>query len=462
MWQWRRSRDGQTEGPVGADEMLVTAPEPIVGLDLEQAYELGRRAGEVRAKAADSEAATDGEDAEDPGVVHVEAQGEQSVLLTVGERTAEVDRAVADERKAQMSKQAASHHLHDAVEAQVRAEQAVGVQQERAEQYNGSLLEDAPSWLLFVVIGGIAIAEWVLNRAPFNLAGDDQLGTDLLAATVGIGLVAAAHLGGVGLKRTLVPVNGARRAALHHQVMVGVLFALVLAVVAIGGMRAAFFAQEGIEVSWAWMMIVQAFLLSVATLLSMAHDAPMRAELSRLEEIRDDANDEVTGALAAYEAACEALDDAAARSRTVRTRAICEVGVQDVHTTRAWAEYAAGLQEAMGRPVGCTRPASLPMPQVAAWKEGLFGGDDSAATDVAELIRSWRAQATAALGPVSIDDADTLPQEQEADDEDDHLVDLDAATATSGSSPWLDDEPSSTPSRNGERALVPAEGEESE
>lgn len=159
----------------------------------------------------------------DPGVVHVAAQSEQSVLLTIGEPAAEVDTAVAAECQAQASLAAVEHALRNAIEAEVRAERAVTVQQERANACNGSWLEAAESRLLFVVLGGISDGGYVLNRSLFNLAGDDQLGTDLLAVTVGIGRVAVAHLGGVGLKLALVRSNGERRAAPHHQAMVGVL-----------------------------------------------------------------------------------------------------------------------------------------------------------------------------------------------------------------------------------------------
>lgn len=94
-------------------------------------------------------------------------------------------------------------------------------------------------------------------------------------------------------------------------------------------------------------------------------------------------------------AAADALHDAVARSLSVRTRAICEIRVQDVHTARTWAEYAAGVQEALGRPVGCERPEPASLPRIAQWERDLYVDTVPAVPRVDALIRSWRAEVVA-------------------------------------------------------------------
>lgn len=409
-WNWR-DRDG-TDAASDA-EMVVDETEMIVGLSLGQNYRLGTQAGEVWASAPD-EAATPSPE-QDPGAVHVQQQGRQSTLLTVGRYAAEVEQARADERKADQSSGHARLALWDAVIQEHEAQRQVDEQQARAQTVNLSLVEDAPSWIFVVLIAVIMIGEWVLNRVPLEVAGDRAFETNLLAAALAVGLVAAAHLGGIGVKRSLVRANGDSRPAVHHLVLCGALLALLLAAISMSGVRVAYFnspLHEGdLDPPWLWLLLLQAFLLTVATLLSMAHDTPMRAELTRRQDLLDDAIDRVAAAKAALERARARHVDARFELRAVAGKALTEVQVQAAHTQRGLAEFSAGFQAALGRPVPYGQPLDGPMPAIEAWEAWLTEAADAAGEDIDELVRRWRTQLDDATGKNDVRASDTLDPE---------------------------------------------------
>lgn len=412
-WNWRH-RTGADHTSDGDDEMVVDETEMIVGLSLEQNYRLGTEAGEVWAAAPGETPSPD----TDPGAEHVQQQGRQSTLLTIGRCAAEVEPTRATERKAFDGVSHAELELWDAVVEEHEAKREVDEQEQRAKTVNLSLVEDAPSWIFGVLIGVIVIGEWVLNRVPLEVAGDSRFETNLLAAALAVGLVAAAHLGGVGVKRALVRANGDDRPATHHLVMCGALLALALAAISMSGVRVAYFDSplHGSDSNppWLWLLLLQVFLLTVATLLSMAHDTPMRAELSRRQDLLDDAFDRVDAAKVGLKRARAAHVDARFELRTVTVKALTDVQVQAAHTARGLAEFSAGFQAALGRPVRSVKPESGSLTAVAAWEAWLAEADeDGDGEEVDELVRRWRSELD-----------DTAPR-----DEANAAPGLDAATA---------------------------------
>ena len=391
-WTWR-DRSESAGAADGADEMVVPETEMIVGLSLGQNHRLGTQAGEVWASAAD--VALTPSPASDPGAVHVQAQGRQSTLLTIGRLANEVEEARASERKANAAVAQARLELRDAVGEEHRAQRAVDDQAARAETVNLSLIEDAPAWIFVALIAVIVVGEWVLNRVPLEIAGDNRFETNLLAAALAVGLVAGAHLGGVGIKRALVRANGAARPAAHHLVMAGVLVALVLAAVAMSGVRVAYFDSPlhdtPIDPPWLWLLLLQVFLLTVATLLSMAHDSPMRLELSRRQDLLEDAQQRVAAAMRDLRRAADGHLQACAKLRAVGQTALTEIEVQHLHTRRGMAEFNAGFQSTLGRPVVYEEPDCDLLPAVGEWRAWLEEAAEID-TEVDALVRSWQAE----------------------------------------------------------------------
>ena len=409
-WNWR-DRDGTDAA--SDDEMVVGETEMIVGLSLGQNYRLGTQAGEVWASVTD-EVATPSPD-QDPGAVHVQQQGRQSTLLTIGRYAAEVEQARAVERKADQSVGHARLELWDAVIQEREEQREVDEQKARAKTVNLSLVEDAPSWIFVVLIAVIMIGEWVLNRVPLEVAGDSRFQTDLLAAALAVGLVAAAHLGGIGVKRSLVRANSDSRPATPHLVLCGALLALALAAISMSGVRVAYFnspLHEGdLDPPWLWLLLLQAFLLTVATLLSMAHDTPMRAELTRRQDLLDDAIDRVAEAKVALERARARHVDARFELRAIAEKALTEVQVQAAHTRRGLAEFTAGFQTVLGRPVPYGQPLDEPVPAIETWETWLTEAADASGEDVDELVRRWRTELDDVTGNDGVRESDTLDPE---------------------------------------------------
>ena len=112
-----------------------------------------------------------------------------------------------------------------------------------------------PGRLLFVVaVGGTAIGQWVTHQTCFNLDGGGPVSAGLLAAAVGLGLVAAAHLCRVRTEPGVLRDDD-RRMAVYHRALVAVLLMSAFAVVAAGGIQPTSGLREPIDVptrSWVW------------------------------------------------------------------------------------------------------------------------------------------------------------------------------------------------------------------
>lgn len=212
------------------------------------------------------------------------------------------------------------------------------------------LLPEAPGWLVIVLLGMIALAEWQLNRGPLEVVVDDATGADVLALMVGVGQVTAAHLAGLAWRRLLDRREDwtGRITAIHYLLMLSTMLGMAVSALALHQLREYYLAGTD---GHGPLMALQVFLLWTASLLSLAHDNPMRLEDRRLERVAHDREVRVGKLLDELENASNRYTRARAARRSVLAELVDRVEIQDQHTKRAGYEFLAGVQAAASDPV---------------------------------------------------------------------------------------------------------------
>lgn len=386
-----------------------SAAEQIELIRLDRCRPQGQEVAEVARRHADL--------SEDPNVRTLIEAGRQADLAVLLERTPALDSCEAEVSRADRA--VAEAEAKATAAATDRAEAAHKLKEHDAVLRRSPrfpLLEDVPSWAVMVLLAMIALGEWRLNRAPLEVVGDDAAGTDLLAAVLGVGLVTAAHLAGVGLRRLLDRrVDWGRGiSSWHHLSMLTAVLGMVVVAVALHHLREAFFEHVTAVAGHTPLAFVQGFLLWVAVLLSMAHDNPMRGELRRREQDLEHAQVAEDEALATLRRASDDRDDRRAAYRSMIAEMLAQIAMQQRHTARQLSEFAAGVQDGVGEPV---RAPSLPEEdqlRVAAWRSWIERHGDPEAPGSAGLpdeLRTLLLAGHSAPGArTSPDDIDASPQ----------------------------------------------------
>lgn len=225
-------------------------------------------------------------------------------------------------------------------------------QAEREHARGSALLPAVPSWLVYPFLALIALGEWQLNRAPLEVAGTDVLGTDILAAVAGAGMVLVVHLIGVGVRRC---VDRAVRwkhqpSGWHYLVLLSGILAVLLAVWGLHELRGEYFAGVDQISGHGALAQLQLFLLWTGALLSLDHHNPTLHEFKRSAKL-------VARRERAFENATKELTKTAQETDKARNNhrqvvhELCErLAINTEHTVRSLEAFASGVQRATEQP----------------------------------------------------------------------------------------------------------------
>ncbi|GMU78967.1 MAG: hypothetical protein AMXMBFR46_17600 [Acidimicrobiia bacterium] len=367
---------------------------------------------------------------DDPIAAEVEKQGVQSRNLDSAAKSDSVNKALTDHAVKSEAVRLLVPELKAEAREAVLADHSLRTFEAEIEKvtWRLPLLTEGSAVLMWIVLLVIALGEFVLNRFAFEITGEDQMNVDVLAITAGVALVAGAHSGGYALRRLFDRLDGAKANPVSL-VLSSVLLALGLAVFGIGGLRSAFFAEEGATVPSGWLMGLQAFLLWVAVVMSMAHASPLRNELIRRKEVAADARQRLAEIKGRWLSMRRAELDAEAACRTVMAQACWSYHVQDLHTDRQSLRYAAGVQETTGKPISAEATLSHGLdssleracgndPIVATWLQWLASHPapaPAAVVDELDRLLESIAPLPAEASDKPVDAAPTDSAEAEAD-----------------------------------------------
>lgn len=368
----------------------VEAGEVISSLSIDDCIELGQRVPTEVVR----------EDVRlDPAAQMIMRQGAQAVHLVVQDGMAVVDKRRTEDTAATERRLAQEgilrQRMHDLRQREEVIEDFRGVTREHQGRF--PLLEDIPVTWLVVVLGFLAFGEYVLNRVAFVTTGESSTNVDIMAIALGIGLVAAAHLGGVAVRRLVDRFDGVRLTRVHL-VLASIVGSLLLASIAVAGLRSAYFSHEDEDVPTLMLFLLQFFLLWVALGVSMGHYNPNRKELSRLERERQDAQEDLQASCATWATSRSA--ELAAREALCRDVAVLvqNVRVQQEHTERQIAAFAMGVQETSKRQIDLDPSGETVEPpritRLAAWVDEQVV--PPVATDLAETLATFLTSPTVA------------------------------------------------------------------
>ena len=384
---FRSSRAGSTDSASGA------AGELISGIPLEECGPLGEH---VAATAAKHDLL-----ANDPSAREIEAQGAQSVSLTLKALCSSVNSDAAELARLTERRMLFEPILKEATRRVVQSARLLRSFGDELQQvrHRLPLLSNGSPFLVFLVLVAIAVGEFVLNRAAFKITGESAVNVDILAMALGVAQVAAAHEGGKAVRRLADRLSSTL--ATPALVVASVVPALLIAAGSVAGLRTAFFSESAIDVPSGWLLLLQVFLLWVAVALAIAHSQPLRAESARLaEEVRSDQAklSELQGRWCELRTA-ELL--AEATMRTTVTKACADMAVQQDHTVRQVQRFASGVQAATGAPASVEPSAVDDLGVLTTWQGWLAAHPIPSATPsvVEELDRLLQEVTVVELGP---------------------------------------------------------------
>lgn len=308
-------------------------PITLIGLD------------EARARGSQVEAANTLEG--NPHALEIGLQGSEAENAAAKAQVEPVARAVASLKVARTRREQFDPVLEMAAKSWVASEkEAKRTQAEVDERRRMLPLLPFGSGVVFLLLMIIAAAEFVLNRAAFEITGEDSLNIDVLAVAVGVGLVAAAHFLGIALRRIVDRVPGAALspAALLVASVGG---ALVIAILSINTLREAFFAESELPVPGGALAWLQVFLLWVAVALSAAHAHPLKENLTRVRSHATAQRKSFEKARSEWAGLFDKHAEAHSRTWAVVAAGAADADIQLAHTERARQAFAQGAKSAL-------------------------------------------------------------------------------------------------------------------
>lgn len=357
---------------------------PITGLTIEECRQLGGESAKVTVAHDDL--------THDPiwcGILVQGGQAEQSSLRTSVGPVNVARTALGDARE--------RRRLHEGqLLVQARALVRAGSDRDAFRQEMGNAgwfaETDLPTPALLFLFVAIALGEWVFNRAAFVITGEDALSVDVLAATVGVGLVSTAHLAGGAARRLLDDHVRTRGAKLAAGAGAAVVVAAALGVAGINVLRSTFFAEDAPEVPSGGMVLLQVFLLLVAVVASMVHANPTAKTQRTLDDAYDDALDAYEEAKDAWLAlrASEREAEAALRSRLVEATAMA--GIQSLQTARELFAFGDAVQAGVETPVVAPFVSVVRHREIGRWEAWLDGHPFDEDVPVVEELAALLAQ----------------------------------------------------------------------
>lgn len=282
-----------------------------------------------------------------PHTLEIELQGLEAESAAARSQVESVTKAVASLTTARTRREQFDPIYMRSAESWVAAEKEVKRTEDEIDERRRMLpLLPFGSGVVFLILLVIAAAEFVLNRAAFEITGEDSLNIDVLAVAVGVGLVTAAHFLGIALRRLVDRLPGTALSPVALLVA-SVGGSLLIAILAINALREAFFAESELPVPGGALAWLQVFLLWVAVALSAAHANPLRENLTRTRvaattqrKVFEKTRSEWTGLFNKHA-------EAHARTWAAVAGAAADADIQAAHTERARQAFAQGANGAL-------------------------------------------------------------------------------------------------------------------